>query len=204
MATDRDQAVTLAIGQIEKQFGKGAIMRLGEGNVAPGIEVLPSGCLSLDIALGIGGLLQRLAPGHRAVVLEHDDLGALDEGLRTPCIGARGKSAAPGLLLDSGNHARLLCTYRRNSVDQGNVRARPSHRVRPGESPGHQAELAREHSERALQLAEEQFGRHTPVHLGILGVAIIDQRVKLRLAEAAPAGCLSWQTRIENPRPACR
>jgi recombination protein RecA len=55
MATERDQAVNLAIGQIEKQFGKGSIMRLGEGNVAPGIEVLPSGALSLDLALGIGG-----------------------------------------------------------------------------------------------------------------------------------------------------
>ncbi|MBI5014684.1 MAG: recombinase RecA [Deltaproteobacteria bacterium] len=55
MATDRDQAVDLAIVQIEKQFGKGAIMRLGEGNVAPGIEFLSTGALSLDIALGIGG-----------------------------------------------------------------------------------------------------------------------------------------------------
>jgi len=55
MAADREQAVQLAIGQIEKQFGKGAIMRLGAGGPVKGIEVIPSGSLSLDIALGIGG-----------------------------------------------------------------------------------------------------------------------------------------------------
>jgi len=55
MAGDRNQAVQLAIGQIEKQFGKGAIMRLGEGGPVKGIEIIPSGSLSLDIALGIGG-----------------------------------------------------------------------------------------------------------------------------------------------------
>jgi len=55
MSTERDQAVGLAIGQIEKQFGKGAIMRLGEGTSAHGVEVIPSGALSLDVALGIGG-----------------------------------------------------------------------------------------------------------------------------------------------------
>ncbi|MDW7709867.1 MAG: recombinase RecA [Deferrisomatales bacterium] len=55
MAGDRDQAVQLAIGQIEKQFGKGAIMRLGVGGPVKGIEVIPSGSLSLDVALGIGG-----------------------------------------------------------------------------------------------------------------------------------------------------
>jgi len=55
MAADRDQAVQLAIGQIEKQFGKGAIMRLGEGGPVKGIEVISSGSLALDIALGIGG-----------------------------------------------------------------------------------------------------------------------------------------------------
>lgn len=55
MAGDREQAVQLAIGQIEKQFGKGAIMRLGAGGTVKDIEVIPSGSLSLDVALGIGG-----------------------------------------------------------------------------------------------------------------------------------------------------
>ncbi|RMG87436.1 MAG: DNA recombination/repair protein RecA, partial [Candidatus Dadabacteria bacterium] len=55
MTTERRQAVELAIGQIEKQFGKGAIMRLGEAGPARGIEAIPSGALSLDLALGVGG-----------------------------------------------------------------------------------------------------------------------------------------------------
>ena len=52
---ERQQALDMALGQIEKQFGKGAIMRLGEhGNV--GVEAIPTGALALDLALGIGGL----------------------------------------------------------------------------------------------------------------------------------------------------
>jgi len=52
---EREQALEMALGQIEKQYGKGAIMRLGEqGNV--GIAAIPTGALALDIALGIGGL----------------------------------------------------------------------------------------------------------------------------------------------------
>jgi len=52
---ERDKALEMALGQIEKQFGKGSIMRLGErANV--GIEAVPTGALALDLALGIGGL----------------------------------------------------------------------------------------------------------------------------------------------------
>jgi recombination protein RecA len=51
----RDRAVDLAIGQIEKQFGRGAIMRLGEQSSLE-IGSIPTGALSLDIALGIGGV----------------------------------------------------------------------------------------------------------------------------------------------------
>ncbi|HTL86567.1 MAG TPA: recombinase RecA [Acidimicrobiia bacterium] len=52
---DRDKALEMALGQIDKQFGKGSIMRLGEkGHV--GIEAIPTGALALDLALGIGGL----------------------------------------------------------------------------------------------------------------------------------------------------
>ena len=52
---DRDKALDMALGQIEKQFGKGSIMKLGErGHV--GIEAIPTGALALDLALGIGGL----------------------------------------------------------------------------------------------------------------------------------------------------
>ena len=52
---ERDQALEMALGQIEKNYGKGAIMRLGEqGHV--GVAAIPTGALALDIALGIGGL----------------------------------------------------------------------------------------------------------------------------------------------------
>ena len=52
---ERDKALEMAMGQIEKQFGKGSIMRMGE-NLNMEIEAISTGALSLDIALGIGGL----------------------------------------------------------------------------------------------------------------------------------------------------
>jgi recombination protein RecA len=53
---ERNKALELAVGQIEKQFGKGSIMRLGQkGGVTP-IEVIPTGAISIDYALGIGGM----------------------------------------------------------------------------------------------------------------------------------------------------
>lgn len=52
---DRERSLSLALGQIEKQFGKGAIMRLGDETRAP-VSVVPTGALTLDVALGVGGL----------------------------------------------------------------------------------------------------------------------------------------------------
>jgi recombination protein RecA len=52
---ERDKALDMALGQIEKQFGKGSIMRLGE-QVHVGVEAVSTGALALDLALGIGGL----------------------------------------------------------------------------------------------------------------------------------------------------
>ncbi|MEE2786951.1 MAG: recombinase RecA [Myxococcota bacterium] len=53
---ERERAISLAVSAIEKQFGKGSIMRLGEGETLVGdVPVVPSGSTSLDIALGIGG-----------------------------------------------------------------------------------------------------------------------------------------------------
>jgi recombination protein RecA len=53
---DRDKMLDVALGQIEKQYGKGAVMRLGEHRAGEGIGVIPTGSLSLDIALGVGGI----------------------------------------------------------------------------------------------------------------------------------------------------
>nr|WP_314539371.1 recombinase RecA [uncultured Ottowia sp.] len=55
-AEEKAKALQAALAQIEKQFGKGAIMRLGEGEKAEDIQVVSTGSLGLDVALGVGGL----------------------------------------------------------------------------------------------------------------------------------------------------
>lgn len=56
MSTEREKALELALEQIEKRFGKGAIMRMGEESVGVAVGFIPTGSLSLDLALGIGGV----------------------------------------------------------------------------------------------------------------------------------------------------
>jgi recombination protein RecA len=56
MAADKAKALQAALAQIEKQFGKGTIMRLGEGEAVQDIQVVSTGSLGLDVALGVGGL----------------------------------------------------------------------------------------------------------------------------------------------------
>ena len=56
MTTEKEKALELAIGQIEKRFGKGSIMKLGESTTMPQVEAIPSGSLALDLALGVGGI----------------------------------------------------------------------------------------------------------------------------------------------------
>jgi len=57
MDANRERAMELAIGQIEKQFGKGAIMKLGaEATIAEDVNTVSTGSLALDIALGVGGV----------------------------------------------------------------------------------------------------------------------------------------------------
>lgn len=56
MATDKKEALANALKQIEKDFGKGSIMRLGDAKANMNVEVIPTGILPLDIALGVGGV----------------------------------------------------------------------------------------------------------------------------------------------------
>jgi recombination protein RecA len=56
MDVNREKAIDLAVSQIERQFGKGAIMKLGEGGVIKDVAVISTGSLGLDLALGIGGV----------------------------------------------------------------------------------------------------------------------------------------------------
>jgi recombination protein RecA len=53
---DRDKMLDVALTQIEKQYGKGAVMKLGEHPAGQGISVIPTGSMALDIALGVGGI----------------------------------------------------------------------------------------------------------------------------------------------------
>ena len=56
MDENKSKALSAALSQIEKQFGKGSIMRLGESEISRDIQVVSTGSLGLDIALGVGGL----------------------------------------------------------------------------------------------------------------------------------------------------
>lgn len=56
MTDDKKKALEATIAQIEKQFGKGSIIKMDSNAYAEGIEVIPTGCLPLDMALGVGGL----------------------------------------------------------------------------------------------------------------------------------------------------
>ena len=54
--SDKDKALQAALGQIERQFGKGSVMKLGDSTAAKDIDVISTGSLGLDVALGVGGL----------------------------------------------------------------------------------------------------------------------------------------------------
>ena len=56
MDDNKKKALTAALGQIERQFGKGSVMRMGDGGVIRDVEAISTGSLGLDVALGIGGL----------------------------------------------------------------------------------------------------------------------------------------------------
>src|SRR5262245_14277546 len=56
MSEEKKKALELAVTQIEKQFGKGSLMKLGDGDLEKNIPVVPTGSLGLDVALGVGGL----------------------------------------------------------------------------------------------------------------------------------------------------
>ena len=53
---EKMKALDAALGQIEKQYGKGAVMKLGDSGANMNVETIPTGCLSLDLALGLGGI----------------------------------------------------------------------------------------------------------------------------------------------------
>ena len=70
MDDNRKKALTAALGQIEKQFGKGSVMRMGDASAVRNVEAISTGSLSVDIALGIGGV-----PKGRVMVVLPEDSG---------------------------------------------------------------------------------------------------------------------------------
>ena len=56
MDQNREKALSAALGQIERQFGKGSVMRMGDHGVTRDLDVISTGSLALDVALGVGGL----------------------------------------------------------------------------------------------------------------------------------------------------
>jgi len=56
MDENKQKALQAALAQIERQFGKGSVMRLGDGDIVKDVHAIPTGSIGLDVALGIGGL----------------------------------------------------------------------------------------------------------------------------------------------------
>src|SRR6266496_101948 len=84
---ERDKMLDVTLAQIEKQYGKGAVMRLGEHPAGQGISVIPTGSMALDIALGIGGI-----PRGRIVEV----LGPEGSGKATVCLHMIAEAQAKG------------------------------------------------------------------------------------------------------------
>ena len=106
---DRDKALETALAQIERQFGRGSIMRLGEESRAP-MEVIPTGAIALDIALGIGGL-----PRGRVVeVFGPEGSGkalALDTPIPTPKGWTTMGELSPGQEVFAGDGSTTQVTF---------------------------------------------------------------------------------------------
>ena len=86
-AEEKKKALELAVTQIEKQFGKGSIMKLGTGDVLDDVQVISTGSLSLDVALGVGGL-----PRGRVVEI----FGPESSGKTTLCLHAIAQAQEAG------------------------------------------------------------------------------------------------------------
>src|SRR5258708_2290328 len=93
---ERRQALELAISQIERQFGKGSVMRLGSGGPLQEIAVIPTGAITLDVALGIGGLPRGRVPQSYLPASSGQTTHALPVAPQAPRLGDMGDSL-PGL-----------------------------------------------------------------------------------------------------------
>ena len=126
LSTEKAKALQAALAQIEKQFGKGSIMRLGEGEVAEDIQVVSTGSLGLDVALGVGGLHTVLAVNARLHLRTVAVAAIAFTVLRRRCLARRAESIEMKLL--------LMCAFLRPSsaATTAAVPARPPVHRSPG------------------------------------------------------------------------
>ena len=141
---DKQKALESALSQIERQFGKGSIMKLGKDNPVGEIESTSTGSLGLDIALGIGGLPK----------------GRIIEILRARKLGQdHADAACGGRGTEEGRRLRL-CRCR--------TRAGPAIRQEAGREPGRAADRQPDTGEQALEIVD------TLVRSGAVSMVVID------------------------------
>ena len=108
MDDNKAKALAAALQQIEKQFGKGSIMKMGDAEIDEGLQVVSTGSLGLDLALGVGGL-----PRGRVVEIYGPESSA-----RPPCVcrsSPKCRSSAARRLSSMPN-MRLIRSTHRNSA----------------------------------------------------------------------------------------
>ena len=117
MDMDKTKALEIAMRQIEKDFGKGSIMKLGEAGAKMNIETIPTGALSLDIALGVGGIPRGRvteiygpeSSGKTTVALHMIAEGKVNcAPMITGVVGLDGVANAFDALKDPETHAKIL------------------------------------------------------------------------------------------------
>lgn len=101
---DKLKALDAAISQIEKQYGKGSIMKLGDNSAHMNVETIPTGSLSLDIALGLGGLPK----GRIIEIYGPESSGKTTVALHADCRGTEKGAESQDLLMRSMHLIRLM------------------------------------------------------------------------------------------------
>ncbi len=140
----KDKALDLALSQIEKQFGKGSIMKLGEDRVEANLQTVSSGSLGLDLALGVGGL-----PRGRVVEIYGPESSGKTT-LALECIAEAQANGGVGAFIDA-EHALDISYARRLGVKVEDLLVSQP-----------------DNGEKALEIAE------TLVHSGAVDVLVVD------------------------------
>ena len=174
-STDREKAIDAALAQIERQFGKGSLMRMGDQTRAP-IDVIPTGAIALDVALGVGGL-----PRGRVVEI----YGPESSGKTTVALHAVANAQRAGGLAAfiDAEHALDPVYAKALGVDTENLYiAQP------------------DNGEQALEIAD------TLIRSGALDIIVIDSVAALvpRAEIEGTESCSRSPSRIIDPLPNCR